>query len=160
MLGERYQLVRALQTLSPTYIILYHIDLNTMRMIEVYTGTVGHAVRVYLLMHRQSTEEHRYLTSVRREQHAFEMLIRENAVIQFAKARHVKVMCSDIACPARIRHDTCTAGAQQTQQSKGGWRRRTRRATHTNYNCRHARIQQRTAIGVARARHRYCTSHT
>lgn len=39
-----------------------------------------HDLRIYVLMYRESNEEERYLCSLRREQLAFEQLIREQGV--------------------------------------------------------------------------------
>ncbi len=40
----------------------------------------AHALRVYFLMYAASTEEQRFLTTLRKEKEAFEFLIREKAV--------------------------------------------------------------------------------
>ena len=40
-------------------------------------------LRIYVLMYRESNEEERYLCSLRREQLAFEHLIREQGVQNF-----------------------------------------------------------------------------
>jgi len=40
----------------------------------------GAPLRVYFLMYENSVEEQRYLSSLRKEKEAFEMLIREKAV--------------------------------------------------------------------------------
>ena len=40
----------------------------------------GVPLRVYFLMYENSVEEQRYLSSLRKEKEAFEMLIREKAV--------------------------------------------------------------------------------
>ena len=47
----------------------------------MYAATLREPPRIYLVMLRGSTEEHRYLTSVHREQRAFETLIRESALL-------------------------------------------------------------------------------
>lgn len=51
---------------------------------EVYQAIhKEHAVRVYFLFYDASAEEQSYLTSLRREKEAFEMLIREKAVVVY-----------------------------------------------------------------------------
>jgi hypothetical protein len=51
---------------------------------QVYRGSnPGLALRLYLLLHRETSEEHKYLAGVRREKDAFERLIKEHAVSQF-----------------------------------------------------------------------------
>lgn len=51
---------------------------------EVYHAVHNeHSVRVYFLFYDASAEEQSYLTSLRREKEAFEILIREKAVISY-----------------------------------------------------------------------------
>ena len=48
---------------------------------QVFKAThPGEALRVYFIMYTGSTEEQRYLTTLRKEKEAFEYLIREKAV--------------------------------------------------------------------------------
>ena len=49
--------------------------------LQVFKAThPGEALRVYFIMYTGSTEEQRYLTTLRKEKEAFEYLIREKAV--------------------------------------------------------------------------------
>ena len=111
-----HRLIHTLQLLRPTFIVLYQIDLFTMRTIEVgdccllcftmlqiYATCQPQSIRVYLLMHRQSTEETRYLQSLRREQHAFELLIRENAVGHTDDFVHLLFRCCCSSRPTTTR---------------------------------------------------------
>uniref|UniRef100_A0A0N5ARY5 DNA repair endonuclease XPF n=1 Tax=Syphacia muris TaxID=451379 RepID=A0A0N5ARY5_9BILA len=80
--GERYNLLRHLETYKPNDVILYHSDLVTLRILEVYKAChPEHELRIYVLMCRESNEEERYLCSLRQEQLAFEHLIREQGTL-------------------------------------------------------------------------------
>uniref|UniRef100_A0A0M3HSW6 ERCC4 domain-containing protein n=1 Tax=Ascaris lumbricoides TaxID=6252 RepID=A0A0M3HSW6_ASCLU len=80
--SERYDLIRQLQAFAPNFIILHHSDLVTLRILEMYKAcNPEHDLRIYVLMYRESNEEERYLCSLRREQLAFEQLIREQGTL-------------------------------------------------------------------------------
>ncbi|KAI5476750.1 DNA repair protein rad16 [Pseudohyphozyma bogoriensis] len=69
---------RILEELKPKYIVIYDPDPAFIRRIEAYRAAhQGLAVRVYFLMYKDSVEEQRYLSSIRKEKDAFEKLIRE-----------------------------------------------------------------------------------
>ncbi|VDN55404.1 unnamed protein product [Dracunculus medinensis] len=76
--GEKYSILRQLKCLAPNFVILYHSDLTTLRLLEIYKAcNVDHDLFIYVLMYRESNEEERYLYSLRNEQLAFEQLVRE-----------------------------------------------------------------------------------
>uniref|UniRef100_A0A8C4QG17 DNA repair endonuclease XPF n=1 Tax=Eptatretus burgeri TaxID=7764 RepID=A0A8C4QG17_EPTBU len=78
--ADPYSLTRLLRELQPRYVILYDADLGPVRQLEVFRASrPGLPLRVYFLMFEGSTEEQRYLTTLRKEKEAFEMLIREKA---------------------------------------------------------------------------------
>uniref|UniRef100_A0A915CH47 DNA repair endonuclease XPF n=2 Tax=Parascaris univalens TaxID=6257 RepID=A0A915CH47_PARUN len=80
--SERYNLIRQLHAFAPNFIILHHSDLVTLRILEMYKAcNPEHDLRIYVLMYRESNEEERYLCSLRREQLAFEQLIREQGTL-------------------------------------------------------------------------------
>uniref|UniRef100_A0A914XFT8 DNA repair endonuclease XPF n=1 Tax=Plectus sambesii TaxID=2011161 RepID=A0A914XFT8_9BILA len=80
--GERYNLLRHLDCSKPTFVILYHVELATLRMLEMYkAANPDRPLRIYVFMYRESTEEERYLTALRREQDSFENLIREQGTL-------------------------------------------------------------------------------
>ena len=63
------------------FIVVYDCDMSFVRQVEVYQAVHNESkVRVYFLVYAASTEEQAYLTTLRREKEAFEMLIREKAV--------------------------------------------------------------------------------
>lgn len=79
--SDPYALHKALYKMRPRFIIMYDCDIAFVRQVEVYQATHKEdAVRVYFLIYDASAEEQAYLTNLRREKEAFEMLIREKAV--------------------------------------------------------------------------------
>ncbi|KKY14988.1 putative dna repair protein [Phaeomoniella chlamydospora] len=67
-----------LEELRPRHIIMYEPETAFIRRIEVYRSShTDRNVRVYFMYYGGSTEEQRYLSSVRREKDAFSRLIRE-----------------------------------------------------------------------------------
>ncbi|EPE26670.1 Restriction endonuclease-like protein [Glarea lozoyensis ATCC 20868] len=69
-----------LEEVKPKYIIMYEPDVAFVRRIEVYRSSHNDRnVRVYFLSYKDSVEEQRYLSSVRREKDAFTKLIKEKS---------------------------------------------------------------------------------
>ncbi|XP_058451178.1 DNA repair endonuclease XPF isoform X2 [Malaya genurostris] len=70
---------RTLQEIKPRYIVMYHSNVAAIRAIEVYEARQQRhelaRVRVYVIIHSKTVEEQSYLTSLRREKQAFELLI-------------------------------------------------------------------------------------
>ncbi|XP_050068423.1 DNA repair endonuclease XPF [Anopheles maculipalpis] len=70
---------RTLEQICPRYIVMYHTNVTAIRQIEVYEARQQRQemarVRVYAIIHSKTVEEQSYLTSLRREKQAFEMLI-------------------------------------------------------------------------------------
>lgn len=77
-------LERTLNEMNPGYVIMYHCNISAIRQIEVYESEQKRSVRdrlkVFFLMHSQTVEEQSYLTNLRREKQAFELLIDTKAV--------------------------------------------------------------------------------
>jgi DNA excision repair protein ERCC-4 len=72
----------ALELYSPKYVILYDMDLEFMRLLELYRSfSPGKALRTYCCMFEASFEEERFLQSVNKENEAFEKLIHEKSVM-------------------------------------------------------------------------------
>lgn len=71
---------RTLREMNPGFIILYHSNVTAIRQIEVYEAEQKRHPRdrlnVYFLVHSQTVEEQSYLTSLRREKEAFDLLIK------------------------------------------------------------------------------------
>uniref|UniRef100_A0A8W7PUW3 DNA repair endonuclease XPF n=1 Tax=Anopheles coluzzii TaxID=1518534 RepID=A0A8W7PUW3_ANOCL len=70
---------RTLEQIRPRYIVMYHTNVTAIRQIEVYEARQQRQemarVRVYAIIHSKTVEEQSYLTSLRREKQAFELLI-------------------------------------------------------------------------------------
>ncbi|XP_072938582.1 DNA repair endonuclease XPF [Epargyreus clarus] len=82
--GNNYSLEETLDSLRPEYIILYHSDLSAVRQIELYENRKKADERpskVYFLIHDKTVEEQAYLTSLKREKRAFELLIQIKSVM-------------------------------------------------------------------------------
>ncbi|XP_053670214.1 DNA repair endonuclease XPF [Anopheles nili] len=72
-------LERTLEQIHPRYIIMYHTNVTAIRQIEVYEARQQRLqmarVRVFAIIHSKTVEEQSYLTSLRREKQAFELMI-------------------------------------------------------------------------------------
>lgn len=83
--GSKKQKIALLQLLyefKPKYVILYDSELRFVRQLEIFKiNNTLLDLRIYFLMYTNSCEEQRYLTSIRSEKEAFELLIKEKAVI-------------------------------------------------------------------------------
>jgi len=78
---QSMSLVRLLHKIKPKYVVLYDIELRFVRQLELYQLlNYQDPMRIYFLMYTNSIEEQKYLTSVRSEKEAFEILVREKAV--------------------------------------------------------------------------------
>lgn len=75
---------RTLNEINPRYIIMYHSNVSAIRNIEVYEArkkrSVPERLKVFFLVHAQTVEEQSYLTNLRREKQAFELLIETKSV--------------------------------------------------------------------------------
>lgn len=70
---------QTLQDMQPDYVILYNTNVAAIRQIEIFEARLQrHAKRrlkVFVLMHGKTVEEQSFLTNLRREKQAFELLI-------------------------------------------------------------------------------------
>lgn len=85
--NEQFGLVslqKVLTEIQPQYVIMYHYNVTAIRQIEVYEARQKRApkdrLKVFTLLHSQTVEEQSYLTSLRREKEAFELLIDTKSV--------------------------------------------------------------------------------
>nr|CAG4641558.1 EOG090X03DI [Eurycercus lamellatus] len=86
--SDPYALHRTLYKLKPRFIIMYDCDMTFVRQVEVYQASNNeNTIRVYFLVYDGSAEEQAYLTNLRREKEAFEMLIREKATMVIPEDR-------------------------------------------------------------------------
>ncbi|XP_064605253.1 DNA repair endonuclease XPF-like [Liolophura sinensis] len=89
--SDHQGLMRTLQEVQPRYVILYDADMQFVRQLELFKCTrPGLPLRVYFVMYTGSTEEQRYLTTLRKEKEAFEYLIRTKATMVIPEERDGK----------------------------------------------------------------------
>ncbi|XP_063621572.1 DNA repair endonuclease XPF isoform X1 [Cydia splendana] len=82
--GNHFSLEQALESLRPEYIILYHSDVAAVRQIELFEARKAEGeprCKVYFVIHDKTVEEQAYLTSLKREKQAFELLIQAKSVM-------------------------------------------------------------------------------
>jgi len=80
--SDPYSLMKSLTELEPRYIVMYDTDMEFVRQIEVFKASRPNIqLRVYFIIYSGSVEEQRYLTTLRKEKEAFELLIKQKAVI-------------------------------------------------------------------------------
>lgn len=71
-----------LDILKPSIIIVYHPDMSFVREIEVYRAeNPSKRLKVYFLFYEDSTEVQKFEASIRRENGAFESLIRQKSMM-------------------------------------------------------------------------------
>ncbi|XP_042495816.1 DNA repair endonuclease UVH1 [Macadamia integrifolia] len=71
-----------LDILKPSVIIVYHPDMAFVREIEVYSAeNPSKKVKVYFLLYEDSTEVQKFEASIRKENGAFESLIRQKSLM-------------------------------------------------------------------------------
>ncbi|XP_039216664.1 DNA repair endonuclease XPF isoform X1 [Crotalus tigris] len=116
--GDPYALTSVLHEVEPRYVVLYDAELTFVRQLEIYKASrPGKPLRVYFLIYGGSTEEQRYLTTLRKEKEAFEKLIREKAGMVIPEERegrdetNLDLSRDSTAAPLSI--DTRKAGGQQ-----------------------------------------------
>lgn len=81
--GDVFSLERTLEILRPEYIVLYDSDIAAVRQIELFEcrkAAEEPVSRVYFMIHDKTVEEQAYLTSLKREKQAFELLIETKSV--------------------------------------------------------------------------------
>ncbi|KAM5152047.1 DNA repair endonuclease XPF isoform 2-T2 [Mantella aurantiaca] len=115
--NDPYALMRLLHEIEPRYVVLYDAELSFVRQLEIYRASKQKTLRVYFLIYGGSTEEQRYLTSLRKEKEAFEQLIREKASMVIPEEREgrddTNLDLQRDVTPASAATDTRKAGGQQ-----------------------------------------------
>jgi len=73
-----------LEQLQPHYVVMYNTNVTAIRQLEVFEARrrlpPADRIRVYFLIHARTVEEQAYLTSLRREKAAFELIIDTKSV--------------------------------------------------------------------------------
>ncbi|NWU98674.1 XPF endonuclease, partial [Upupa epops] len=85
--SDPYALTRVLHEVEPRYVVLYDAELTFVRQLEIFKASRPGKPLVYFLIYGGSTEEQRYLTTLRKEKEAFEKLIREKASMVIPEER-------------------------------------------------------------------------
>ena len=70
-------LSNTMEEMQPDYVILYNVNITAIRQIETFEARFQRKrkLTVFVLMHGKTVEEQSFLTSLRREKKAFELLI-------------------------------------------------------------------------------------
>ena len=72
---------RVLDEVLPHYIVLYDPNVGIIRQVEVYQALMPKLkLKIYFLLYEESVEEQQYLSSLRKENQAFDSLIRNREV--------------------------------------------------------------------------------
>ena len=80
--ADPFAIYRSLYQLRPKFLVAYDCDMSFVRQVEVYQALhPERKIRVYFLFYDASAEEQAYLTTLRQEKDAFQMLIREKATM-------------------------------------------------------------------------------
>lgn len=73
---------RIMELVRPLYVVVYDIDMAFVRELEVYKAMNQHRpLKVYFLLYEDSTEGRRFEASIKKENTAFENLIRQKATM-------------------------------------------------------------------------------
>lgn len=80
-----------LDVLKPSIVIVYHPDMTFVREIEIYkTENPSKKLKVYFLFYEDSTEVQKFEASIRRENGAFESLIRQKSLMMIPVDQDVR----------------------------------------------------------------------
>ena len=93
--ADHYSLFQTLYEFEPTYVVLFDASVEFVRQLEVFKAShPAIPLRVYFLFYSSSIEEQRYLTSLRQEKDAFELLIRQKADMVIPEERQAKTQAA------------------------------------------------------------------
>lgn len=113
---------KTLLEMQPDYIVLYNISITAIRQIEVFESRLQRhprrRLKVFVLMHAKTVEEQSFLTSLRREKRAFELLIDTKRVMVIPEYQDGK---SDVLVQSPEKEEavsTRQAGGQQSEVKK------------------------------------------
>lgn len=75
---------RMLEEIQPQYVVMYHCNVTAIRQLEIFEARqrrpAKERMKVFFLLHARTVEEQSYLTSLRREKQAFELIIETKRV--------------------------------------------------------------------------------
>ncbi|PWA97638.1 restriction endonuclease, type II-like superfamily protein [Artemisia annua] len=109
---------KVLDILKPSAIVVYHPDIAFVREIEVYKAeNPSIKVKVYFLFYEDSTEVQKFEASIRRENGAFESLIRQKSmmILPVDQVAHglSRNSASETESPSKLNMVTRKAGGQK-----------------------------------------------
>lgn len=86
------KLEEKLASYSPRHVIMYDADLEAIRRLELYQALVvaPQSLKIYFFIYDASAEEQRYLSTLRKEKDAFDMLAKEKASMIIPEERDGK----------------------------------------------------------------------
>ncbi len=124
---QKMSLIKLLYDCKPKYVVLYDSQLWFVRQLEVYKAHhFAQAMRVYFLMYINSSEEQRYLTSIRTEKESFEILIKQKATMIIQEEQDGKC---DLPPPGNKQKQSI---AVQASSRIGGGQMKTAQSTEDN----------------------------
>ena len=92
-----FALYKILNELKPRYVILYDVQVSTIRQLEVFQAShPDHKLKSYIMMYGNSAEEQAYLSSLRKEKQAFEKLSKEKKTMVIPEHREGRDRDGDI----------------------------------------------------------------
>jgi len=112
-ISKNWRGARLLQELQPNFVVMYDPDNAFVRLLEVFkANNPGLQLRVYFMTYDNSVEQQKYLSAMRREKEAFEMLIRDKAtmVLPDWKSADHSVGVSTSAIPSGPRSQSRSGG--------------------------------------------------
>ena len=117
---------KTLSEMNPDYIVMYNSNVSAIRQIEVHEARLQRhpkrRLKVFVLMHDKTVEEQSFLTNLRREKKAFELLIHTKRIMVIPEYQDGKSDVTDFVQKSpEIESNTRQAGGQaasSTQDSK------------------------------------------
>lgn len=111
---------RVLRDLNPSYVIMYHTDITAIRQLEVFEARLRRSVKdrmsVFVMLHSDTAEEQAYLTALRREKKAFELIIETKRTMVIETDRDGRMLSDPLPVEEEPTDNTSTrrAGGQVT----------------------------------------------
>jgi DNA excision repair protein ERCC-4 len=107
---------QTLQDMQPDYVIMYNTNVTAIRQIETFEARLQRhpkrRLKVFVLMHAKTVEEQSFLTNLRREKKAFELLIHTKSIMVVPENQDGKTEVTDHANDEEEEVSTRQAGGQ------------------------------------------------
>ncbi|XP_074107002.1 DNA repair endonuclease XPF mei-9 isoform X2 [Cotesia typhae] len=112
--GDPMALQRTLHETIPGFIIMYGVDISSIRQLEVYqNNNPSIALKIFFLVYGGSVEEQGYLTALRREKEAFDKLINTKTTMVIPTDQDGKMEDNITAAP-QVEQSTRQGGIEST----------------------------------------------